>query len=229
MAKFSIIPQSEVAVKGYRNGSTTRATIRNLRIMHPGYTLQEIGREAGVTRERARQVLAMEGLSTFSERTYMHVCPKCGERMGAEPKTQCLECTRKEMWIDVKCNWCGKDIKRRKHIHKYRTEVNTHGRYKGNYYCNRTCLGHWLGKNHGVQTRTEVYRTITKNAKEHREIARSYDFLMRDEVAKELFVGNSTVSNWIKKGKIQATRSPYKRIPLIPVEEVERLKAAKAR
>ena len=44
--------------------NSTRNKVITLRQKHPSYTLQDIGNEVGISRERVRQILKSEGMHT---------------------------------------------------------------------------------------------------------------------------------------------------------------------
>ena len=116
-----------------------------LRWTNPCLTLQAIGDQVGVSRERVRQILKRTGLPTkHYKQTYTcivcrNIITHCGNKYFCSQK-----CRMKYHRIPVECNYCGKIIKRRiSEILHYSDKIQR------NYsYCNRTCFGKWLGYNH---------------------------------------------------------------------------------
>lgn len=120
-----------------------------LRIDHPEYTLQQIGTELGVTRERVRQILKKNGLETCKYREFNY-CDNCGGKARHNNKfCSSVECRLDYYRIDLKCAQCGKIKKMLKtdYINKHINNPLYSG--NGRVFCNKVCQGRWLGTNYG--------------------------------------------------------------------------------
>lgn len=138
-----------------------------LRVEHPEYTLQRIGDELGVTRERVRQLLKKHGQPTWSARKYNY-CPTCETRI--EPKAiQCSQCYKESCHIQVVCNFCDTTKVIRLSDHKRNTgEYPSNSAYTGKFYCGKGCFGKWFGKTHGWGVQ-KALRTHCKYGHEYTE------------------------------------------------------------
>ena len=57
----------------------SRRRVAELRDMHPDWTLEEIGEDVGVTRERVRQLLSSESLRTTAYPRRYRWSPRAGD------------------------------------------------------------------------------------------------------------------------------------------------------
>ena len=108
-----------------------------LREKYPDMRASEIGKIVGLTRERVRQILKSQGLSTTVEKPKPNNCDLCGEPVSGDTSRH-MKCIQEEAWVIVPCATCGADRKVRSSTHKYRQQNGTH--YTGKYYCNRKCF-----------------------------------------------------------------------------------------
>ena len=132
-----------------------KQAIADLRNSNPGWTLQQIGDEKGISKERVRQILAQLGLPTKAVITYMYTCPNCGGRRENKYSAYCPPCRLilKPRWTTVTCTGCGIEFERRTFINKRNIRVHTG---KGNtIFHNRQCMGKHLAKHHGFGVHPE--------------------------------------------------------------------------
>ena len=130
--------------------STSRdSEIVKYKLVNPTATLQSIGQIYGITRERVRQILNEQGVSTHRLKKNYGTC-KCGKLIPhARDKFCSRECFRKSFYVQIKCNNCGIMFPRTlKRILKCTPE---RGYTYGNFYCSRQCSGAYLkGKPRGM-------------------------------------------------------------------------------
>jgi len=75
-----------------------------LRIEHPEYSLQTIGTQLGVSRERIRQLLKKNHLPTASAREYRYCW--CGKRLRSAHKFHCSQkCQNRNTHTQIPCMW----------------------------------------------------------------------------------------------------------------------------
>jgi len=119
--------------------------VKNIRRNNPCATLQVIGDEVGLSRERVRQILKKEGLTTahYIESPYKFFCPECGK--PTRWKFCNKQCRDKYLYIPVTCDNCGKINYRLQSTVLYRVK-NKLNLYNGHYFCNKRCQGQWMGK-----------------------------------------------------------------------------------
>ncbi len=142
-----------------------------IRAKHPEYTLQNIATETGVTRERVRQILMKADLPTSA------VVPKkphrycvCGKQTPRFQLHCSKECRTKTKYMKIPCGFCGVDKEVLRSNYLWRV-TNLPERYTGQAFCNRECMGKWLGKHHGRGTSGNpgVLKTHCKNNHEFTE------------------------------------------------------------
>jgi len=100
---------------------------------HPEWTLDAIGKEVGVTRERVRQILKKRGLPTKARKT-SKLCAVCSIRVAYSRKFCSPECRRKNSSITFKCSFCNVDVTWSKAIFNAQKRRG----YK-NIHCSREC------------------------------------------------------------------------------------------
>ena len=126
------------------DAATRRNQIVQMKTDNPNMTLERIGREVGVSRERVRQVLSKEGIKTSKDNP---TCADCGVILRpsvikpyTDPKTNkryCKSCRNNMVYGIYECHTCGKEVKRRKK--QIRKSKQKH------VFCDKTCLGKYLG------------------------------------------------------------------------------------
>ena len=111
----------------------------------PEMTLREIGDAVGYTRERIRQILSVENLSTRSRgRVYgkpKSLCLTCNQPVPRRRMLYCSpECRHPSGKTTFLCVQCNQPVTVMTSIYKSRSSRSS------NIYCNRTCrdLGHKL-------------------------------------------------------------------------------------
>lgn len=108
-----------------------------LRKHHPEMTLQEIGTELGISRERVRQILASEKLPTHAigrPTVPMPNCAYCGTSLPNRRRKFCgPECQYPNGTSKIPCHFCGKEIILMTSQYKVRTSNANH------MHCSRIC------------------------------------------------------------------------------------------
>jgi hypothetical protein len=110
-----------------------KQSVFTLREEHPDWTLDAIGKEVGVTRERVRQILKKKGMPTKSTRI-PKVCSVCGIRVETSRKFCSSECRKKNSSITFKCSFCNVDVTWAKSVFNAQKRRG----YK-NIHCSREC------------------------------------------------------------------------------------------
>ena len=117
-----------------------------LRQANPNWTLASIGRSAGVSRERVRQILIQVGLWDGRRDSRIEKpCAWCGKAFYSYPKRRSRYCSRvcfkmaRTKIVETACTWCGRPLKLKEWEAKHRRL----------HFCDRKCQGQWLGKNYG--------------------------------------------------------------------------------
>ena len=95
--------------------TSNRATVVKLRKEQPNMTLQEMGEQIGISRERVRQILVSENLSTRSikeveRRTFKPLprCESCNLPTKAYNRKYCSNnCRFPNGWTTFACYRCG--------------------------------------------------------------------------------------------------------------------------
>ena len=116
------------------------------KVNNPCATLEQVGSKFGITRERVRQILKRAGTSTtrYNYRAKM-TCPRCGQKKYSA-SNYCPKCYRGLHNVTLQCINCGTYFERNQSQFLY--QVNN-PRYKGHFFCNRKCLGKYIGNNYG--------------------------------------------------------------------------------
>jgi len=110
-----------------------KQSIFTLREENPEWTLDAIGKEVGVTRERVRQILKKRGLPTKAKRT-PKLCAACNIRIEASRKFCSPECRKKNSSITFTCSFCGVDVTWARSVYNAQKRRG----YK-NIHCSRVC------------------------------------------------------------------------------------------
>ena len=186
-----------------------RANILRMRRSNPCVTLQVIGDEFGVTRERVRQILLEEGKPTVAYRqTYL--CTQCGKDVGVVPKLFCSpKCRHEYGHIKIACTYCGQ---LKEYNVKQLVWYIKHGRHGTDFFfCSKRCQGRWLVENHGFTAHPE-------NAMlGHRKYDWSKVYALRDEtgwgavrIGRALGISESGVSKILaKRTNIRVTEKGF--------------------
>ena len=117
----------------------------------PSATLQEIGNAFGLTRERIRQILKQNHLSTKATRPspYRFNCLNCG--IKSKRRFCSKKCYSEHSRESVYCEVCNTEVRRLKSRIKYNI-------FKLNYkhtFCSKRCQGIHLGNNYGFSIHPE--------------------------------------------------------------------------
>lgn len=126
-----------------------------LRKKYPCWTLQKIATKVNLSRERVRQILVREKLSTRAQKQSLH-CRYCGAEItyknayAARIKKNfvdlCSKCHRKyELLTMLECEECKVHFLRRTSLVVYMFGVRNYQ----HVWCSKHCQGVWVGKNHG--------------------------------------------------------------------------------
>ena len=114
-----------------------RDKVISLRTNHPDMTLESIGIELGVSKQRVSQILMSEKLETRS--TYritlpMSACKRCGTPVPYRKRIYCSPiCQRPTGRTIITCNYCGKEVSMMTSVYKTRM-IST--KY---IHCSRIC------------------------------------------------------------------------------------------
>ena len=122
-----------------------------LRKSNPCATLEEIGQDVNVSRERVRQILNKANLPT-RKHLVINLCNNCGGNIRRYNRNQQFcnkECRRAYSRIQIACSFCGA-------LKEYRAKevtwnIEHNGRSSDLFFCSKQCQGKWLGKNHGIK------------------------------------------------------------------------------
>ena len=132
--------------------TTTDIVIQQRRI-NPCATLETIGQTAGVTRERARQILKENELPT-RHWIQSYICLNCGRVLPHTGGTQrkplyCNHrCQHEYTFIKIACEECGKLVERSA---KRLIWDKKHRNYN-HRFCSYQCKGKWIGRTYGFKT-----------------------------------------------------------------------------
>jgi len=122
---------------GDRFKSPKRQQVVEYRKNYPEMTLREIGDAVGYTRERIRQILSEENLTTKSSGRLVKPnssCQTCGNPVPRRRMLYCSnECRHPTGKTTFACANCRKSITVMTSIYKSRTSRSS------NIYCGRTC------------------------------------------------------------------------------------------
>ena len=121
--------------------TSNRVMIVQLRKEHPNMTLQEMGEQIGISRERVRQILVSENLSTRSikeveRRTFKPLprCESCNLPTKAHNRKYCSSgCRFPGGWTTFACYRCGKENTIETSQYKKRAKYYNH------MHCSKSC------------------------------------------------------------------------------------------
>ena len=135
----------------YKNTNNQRvARIKEILADTPYITLQELGDEFGLTRERMRQILNKNGIKKARGNDYTRpvYCDKGHEIRTSVQRKRCFICKPLSPTKHIDeygkiqpnqksqpCDYCGTTITRRATASRENIP-----RYKGNWYCDRKCF-----------------------------------------------------------------------------------------
>jgi hypothetical protein len=128
------------------NYGITSSKVIALKTKYPCMTLRDIGIKVGVSRERVRQLLVKANMPTKIIKPKI-VCEDCGKLLTHPNKYgRCRQCLHKSKLTPVTCDNSGRLL--------YRMQGAilgsfTRPNYKGRFFCDRHCFGHWVGSNYG--------------------------------------------------------------------------------
>ena len=127
-----------------------RQSVIEERLNRPDATLQQIGDKYGVNKERVRQILAAENLSTHHQ-TPRYFCNCCGEIFHPQynrSKTFCSrDCRKAYNTATLECEGCG-----RLYSVSYASLIRNIVRYgQHHFYCSRSCFGRVIGQRYGFR------------------------------------------------------------------------------
>lgn len=126
-----------------------RKSIAKMRKQFPCYTLQQIGDEFGVGRERVRQVLNLENVETRSLQRLItgKKCQRCDDIIPKGRQDYCVKCRYELHHVQITCDHCGRLFWRAVSSVLHYSFLTDNRRQ--HYFCDRTCFGKWTGKNNG--------------------------------------------------------------------------------
>ena len=121
--------------------------ILEIRINNPCATLQQIGNQTKLTRERVRQILNKHGLPTHHyHQRKQYTCLNCGKIITTDATHFCSrKCRHNYSQITVICSECNESFV----ISKTDLIARTKRHIIPKMFCSKTCFGRWVGKNHG--------------------------------------------------------------------------------
>jgi len=128
---------------------TTRTEAVRLGREHPDMTMTEIGRRLGVSRERVRQIFDKANIVRPVRRRR---CLDCNNLATSSHALRCAFHQWARHHITVQCNYCGRWFSITRRVWNARIPERGYSEPKV-FYCNRTCMGRWLGQHHGFGTR----------------------------------------------------------------------------
>jgi len=111
-------------------------------------TLESIGVQVGVSRQRVHQILLKEGIATHKEAP---TCDGCGivlhpsiKRPYIDPdgNRHCLSCREQMVYGIYICADCGSKVRRRR-----KSVLRTKPKL---IFCDNKCQGHYLGSRYGA-------------------------------------------------------------------------------
>ena len=131
----------------YEDCESKQKAIADMRRKFPCYTLQQIGNEFGLSRERVRQILNSQGEETQSlRRVTPQQCQRCGDII-AKNRIHCDKCQYELHHVQVICDQCGKLFWRSVSSVLQYSFLSDNKRQ--HYFCDRKCFGRWTGRNRG--------------------------------------------------------------------------------
>lgn len=122
---------------------SNREKILRLKQEHPDWTLLHIGSEVGVTKQRIRQVLIANNISTKRHKEYYSPCIVCENLVlnKTSSKAICSEkCRQKLFWVELICGHCKEIIVRRK-SHVTRDLKKNPDKV---FFCSQSCRSFYL-------------------------------------------------------------------------------------
>jgi len=123
----------------FQSWTPTRDKVIELRKHHPEMTLQAIGTELGISRERVRQILTSENIETRSLGRIpvpMPLCKNCNNPVPLRKRIYCSpECQRPNGKTTTHCHFCNKEIVLMSAQYRARSSRATH------IHCSRECRG----------------------------------------------------------------------------------------
>jgi len=125
-----------------------REQVIKARLNNRSATLQQIGAEYHITRERVRQILKEAGLQTAASFP-PNPCPQCGKDMGnTHQHLFCSpECWQNSTRTLIPCTQCGE---LREYRIKYITwEIDHNGHSPNLFFCSKRCQGKWVAGKYG--------------------------------------------------------------------------------
>ena len=181
-----------------------RQRIVELRLNNPCLTLQGIGNDVSVSRERVRQILAREGLPTAAYKPKQrYYCMYCGKIIENKNKCFCnMECHKAYSLIPLTCGSCGEVFYRTiSQLWSSMYRHNTNGTSQVAYFCSKKCNGVWTGKNYGFKKGHDINARLGKR-KYDADLILSSHYLgwSRHEIAIELGIPSSTVDMYVRRG-----------------------------
>ena len=164
-----------------KHSKYNRERIVELRQLHPEMTLKEIGNEVSLTKERVRQILVKEKLTTLSigghttKPKFIKSCKQCGSmdkqfktRHSRYCSTECMKigitkswvgwrARHPDRWTTFQCAHCGKDKTVRTTY--YQRQKRTYQSQYCSSYCNMA--SQWADVNSLMSNRK--YKPRTRN------------------------------------------------------------------
>ena len=141
----------------------TKNIILEARIKFPKMTYVELGKLAGVSKQRVHQILKAEGICYIRP---VYNCIECNKSLRTQTKTgKCLACHNKSRGrgdIELTCMACKITFKRRV-AQAYRNRGNKHS------FCSRACMGRILGLYFGSGS-INKYPSFADAVKHHNEM-----------------------------------------------------------
>ena len=120
-----------------RNIGPVRIKAVQLRKSQPNITLQEIGKICGVTKQRIYKIFLDEKIPRRPKKhKKFKFCRNCQTLINSSRSLFCDEkCREEALFSSLPCSFCGKSIKYRNHVLKYKLHL---GQY--NFFCNKACF-----------------------------------------------------------------------------------------
>lgn len=128
-----------------------KAQILEIKKQNPAMTLESIGIQVGVSRQRVHQILLKEGILTHKDPP---TCDGCGivlhpsvKRPYIHPNGNryCVSCREQMVYGIYTCADCGSEVRRRR-----KSVLRTKPKL---IFCDNKCQGHYLGSHYGAGRR----------------------------------------------------------------------------
>ncbi len=153
--------------------SKTDHIVIDQRIHNPCATLEAIGKEADVCRERVRQILNKYNMPTkaiFIPKHGLWQCVNCGKSFAGKNESQNkLYCSRRCRGIHnrlvLECPICSKQFLRRKTV--LMRQMKDRKYVTKSVFCSRHCFGLWLAANHGFRAHPENAMSYGQSKYQH--------------------------------------------------------------